>query len=859
MIWLFTRGVRGALSRVTRSSCRPRALFDLCALHFSFRPATVVEMNTQPPPSSGGLLAASYAEHQQLDHAEETRPRQVARILEQLNPLNKLCRKPPASLSGAASSSSAVLRPHGAALSVAADRARRPSPRSPRLGGGSRSAGGHEITEGGTSASGGGGDAGGGVDVRRLLFPEVVVKTGPGAFHWVDAVAAATNPHHRHHRDVPPSHIMAQLTGLHGGDPADMAAMVDDAGVGDDEDALHMQRVLAEQQNRYRSRKVRKSLFDGLLQGERRVKHARSGGTSFLNSQYEASRSKSCLPEIGGPMPRSATAIDWTSGPVVGGRASAPPSGKGDVVPRTTTVKFGAMLPPLESDGGEPLLAGQLPALADDDAEDDGLVAEGPLRRALSHDASLRRGKSSFFMTQGMETTTATAARQQISRSDGGISALQRPPPLAAIADVRDPPGGGDVTDDSVETPPGLGIGGRDVSITPSSPFRGSADSPMVSNADMMRIVQRFRDSNPRTLLGRAYDPQQDGEGDTPADALLAAVKNSGPRPNVVRRGRMPLGASLTGRDAGAGGLWSGLSGPLAAKLVTHGDFRTDMLASLDQFLEKSLTSLDRRHQERGRRFARKYDAFSLGGGRRSPTSADPLPGADPVRQSPSSSSMGSGTLPAISSAPPRPAARAHLRFYATPAAILRHVEHVVSRDQNGDSNRGERFDRELQWLDDLKLYSKMNYRHPLAKRVIASACTCYASDRLTATSPAPDGDDYRHFVLGEVQPDEFLFTEVVSVCLHLAPLFGVSRADAVAMIRTKASRFIDDRGASELQPTLDSITLLALSPNNVALGTAGHTEKGGGNAARRGPNVAATSAPAAAAAIISSVAKHAV
>ena len=177
---------------------------------------------------------------------------------------------------------------------------------------------------------------------------------------------------------------------------------------------------------------------------------------------------------------------------------------------------------------------------------------------------------------------------------------------------------------------------------------------------------------------------------------------------------------------------------------VTHTQYLLKSRADASAFYNKALVKVENRAVERRLKYWKKFKALSLTG-------------------------------------PPLP-------FHATPAAILHHVEKVITRDERL-SNRQEEYDREKAWFDQLRSYCAENYSHPTVQKMLNKAGTFIALDK-----PSPEPQQFFTHILTMVKPTEILSSDVSSASIHIGKVFNVPKVDVIASRRKEARGFIADR-----------------------------------------------------------------
>lgn len=280
-----------------------------------------------------------------------------------------------------------------------------------------------------------------------------------------------------------------------------------------------------------------------------------------------------------------------------------------------------------------------------------------------------------------------------------------------------------------------------------------------------------------------------DDDGDASDDGSGAKNASLGAAANSQAPGALALRPEGEVRGLAVRALQPGYVGPVAAKatverlsaVASHQQFLLALRGGADGFFGRCDRALERQQSDRRVKYRKKYAALDIGG--------EPLP------------------------------------FRATPAAVLHHVERVITLDER-QSHREEEFTRELSGFNAVRAHCEECYRHPQVTALLSSAATLIAIDR-----PSPSPALYFAHVFSVLAPADLLFHDVMAASLHLATLFGVPHPEVVAAARSKANRFVAARIA-DLDKTLTPIMLASM------------VHGGGGHPPSGQPVVAVTAAP---------------
>jgi hypothetical protein len=132
--------------------------------------------------------------------------------------------------------------------------------------------------------------------------------------------------------------------------------------------------------------------------------------------------------------------------------------------------------------------------------------------------------------------------------------------------------------------------------------------------------------------------------------------------------------------------------------------------------------------------------------------------------------------------------------FHSSPTQILRHVDEMILCEEH-ELNWKEQLERTIAVFEEIENYCRKQFKTPTALRLLATTRS------LLDARVLPTPELYKTNVLRAVSPEEFLLDEVTTTAVHIAEVYGVSRPEAAALIRSSAISFAVDRSS-----TLDSL-----------------------------------------------------
>lgn len=128
------------------------------------------------------------------------------------------------------------------------------------------------------------------------------------------------------------------------------------------------------------------------------------------------------------------------------------------------------------------------------------------------------------------------------------------------------------------------------------------------------------------------------------------------------------------------------------------------------------------------------------------------------------------------------------LPFHASASAVLEHVEHLILQ-QERESSRRDAHDKVSARLDEISQYCLGRFQHPAARTMVHKTLRLVVDDDVI-----PSSDMFTTRLLHDCPPHMFLLDELTTVAVHLAEIYGLTRADAIKTIRHYARAFVIDR-----------------------------------------------------------------
>lgn len=128
------------------------------------------------------------------------------------------------------------------------------------------------------------------------------------------------------------------------------------------------------------------------------------------------------------------------------------------------------------------------------------------------------------------------------------------------------------------------------------------------------------------------------------------------------------------------------------------------------------------------------------------------------------------------------------LPFHASASAVLEHVEHLIVQ-QERESSRKDAHQKICLRLQEIESYCLGRFQHPSALQMVHQTHRLVVDDDVI-----PTREMFLNKLVEDCPPHMFLLDEMTTVAVHLSEIYGLTRDEAISILRQYAQAFVVDR-----------------------------------------------------------------